>query len=337
MRQRHVTGHDKPYLARPEMGMAYRALSCLLLILCVVLAGGNAALVGHAQTESHAGLVVQFSDGTTNTYCIPFEGGTISGLDLLIKTGLDITAETQGALGAWVCRIGPDGCNFPEESCVCQSYGPGGKYWVYSHLRDGAWKFSPQGASNYKVRNGEVDGWAWSSGKGPSVTPSFTELCAAVLPAQPEPTATTPPPPPPTNTPIPPPTNTPLVAPPTSTSQPLAPTATRRPQATPTPVAPTATIEPPTATSRPTDTPTILPTNTATVMPTDTQTPTVAPTRTQTPVPTATPLPTAIPTAIAHATGPAPQVFAQMVAVGIGLAVLGGLAIWWFGLRGRRL
>ncbi|HEX8598426.1 MAG TPA: hypothetical protein VF952_07910 [Chloroflexia bacterium] len=335
--------------------MAYRALSFGLLLLCLALAGGNWHVVSYAQqSENHAGLVIQFGDGTTNTYCIPFTGETITGLDMLLKTGLDITAETQGSLGGMVCRIGPEGCNFPEEACVCKSYGPGGKYWVYNHLRDGAWKSSSMGSSSYKVRNGEVDGWAWSSGKGPSVTPTFAELCAAVLPAQPEPTSTIlpRPPPPPTNTPVPPPTNTPVLVPPTSTPLPPAPTATRRPQATPTPALlppteqvsqpaqPTATAESPTATAPPTDTPTLLPTDTLTptTMPTDTHTPTTAPTNTPTTTATSTspPTVTATPTAIVQAVGPSTQEFTQVVALGIGLAVVVGLGLWWFGLRGRR-
>ncbi|HET6314564.1 MAG TPA: hypothetical protein VFH60_12080, partial [Chloroflexia bacterium] len=280
MRRSYTTGYGvtRPYTT--SRGMPHRALSLLLVIVCVGLAGGSAAGAGSAQSESHAGLVVQFADGTTNTYCLAFTGESITGLDLLLKTGLDVTAETQGALGGWICKIGPDGCNFPEQPCACQSYVLGGKYWVYSHLKDGVWKTSQLGASNYKVRDGEVEGWAWSTGKGPSVTPSFAELCAAVLPAPPEPTATNPPPPPPpTNTPLPPlPTDTPV--PPTSTPQPPAPTATPRPRLTPTPapapptaevpqqLAPTPTQEPPTQTptTLPTDTP--VPTDTPTTLPT---------------------------------------------------------------------
>ncbi|MDQ3706547.1 MAG: hypothetical protein M3437_15280 [Chloroflexota bacterium] len=355
MQQPYTTRHGRPDPHSISRGLACRALSYLLLLLCAAITGGNTPAVTHAQQgENHAGLVVQFGDGTTNTYCIPFTGETITGLDLLLKSGLDVIAETQGALGGWVCKIGPEGCNFPEQACVCQSYGPGGKYWVYNHLRDGAWKFSSLGASSYKVRNGEVDGWAWSSGKGPSVTPSFAELCAAVLPAQPEPTATTAPPPPPapTNTPLPPPTNTPMMVPPTITPPPPAPTATRRPQVTPTPAAippteqmpqppqPSATPEPPPTTAPPTYTPTLLPTNTPTptVAPTDTHTPTPVPTSTHTTVATSTtvPTPTATPTAIVLAAGPSAQAFTQIMALGIGLAVIGGLGLWWFGLRGRR-
>ncbi|HVG01209.1 MAG TPA: hypothetical protein VND68_15320, partial [Chloroflexia bacterium] len=161
MQRRYTTGHGvtRPYTIR--RGMAHRALSLLLVIVCVGLAGGSAAGAGSTQqSESHAGLVVQFEDGTTNTYCLAFTGESITGLDLLLKPGLDVTAETQGALGGWICKIGPDGCNFPEQPCACQSYVPGGKYWVYNHLKDGAWKWSPQGASTYKVRDGEVEGWA---------------------------------------------------------------------------------------------------------------------------------------------------------------------------------
>ncbi|HEY0071477.1 MAG TPA: hypothetical protein VGE04_16045 [Chloroflexia bacterium] len=352
MRQHFTTRHGEPHLhSTNQGGLVRRAVPLLrvtlLIALCAALAGGNRPGVSHAQQgESHAGLVVQFGDDTTNTYCLPFTDESITGLDLLLKTGLDVTAETQGALGGLICRIGPDGCNFPEQACVCQSYGPNGKYWVYNHLKGGVWKASSQGASSYKVRDGEVDGWAWSSGKGPSVTPSFAELCAAVLPATPGPTATNPPPPAPTSTPIPPrPTDTAVIQPPTRTPLPPAPTATPKPQLTPTPapalptkqapqpLAPTSTPEPPAPTENPTTLPTNTPTGTPTSQPTTT-TPTAMPTATATATAAPTSIPT--PTVIVQAAGATAQSFAQVVALGIGVAVVGGLALW-FGLRRRRL
>ena len=359
MRQRYTTGHGKTYLSESGRGVAYRALLFLLLALYVLLVSGSTPGSSLAQQdENHAGLVIQFGDGTTNTYCIPFTGETITGLDLLTRTGLDITAETQGMLGGMVCRIGPDGCNYPQEACVCQSYGPDGKYWVYSHLRDGAWKFSSTGPSSYKVRDGEVDGWAWSSGKGPSITPSFAEVCAEVLPAQPkptdtpqpkppEPTSTTPPPLPPKNTPIPPPTKPPVIVSPTNTPLPpaptVAPTVAQKPEATPTrtptPFTEQATqvVVPNTPLSA-TDTPTPLPTETSTPAPTGTRPTTPEPTSTSNTLSkiTNTPTASATPTAIAWVDRPTRQAFVETFALCVGLGLVSGLVLWWFGIRERR-
>src|SRR5688500_720680 len=144
----------------------------------VLAAGGMADGAVGAQAENRAGLVVQFSDGSNRTYCFSFPGDTITGLELLQKTGLPMKIEGQGSLGALICKLGPDGCDYPGEPCVCKSYGPGGVYWSYHHLRDGTWKSSVQGASSYRVKPGEVDGWAWSAGKPPPVF-TFDQLCAA--------------------------------------------------------------------------------------------------------------------------------------------------------------
>ena len=361
MRQQKKQGHGKPSpYGSDRRGSACRALpllrTALLIIgLCLSLAGGS---VQAQEGENRAGLVIEFSDGTTESYCFPFTGEYITGFDLLLKTGHDVIAETQGALGAWICKIGPDGCDFPEEHCACESFVPGGKYWTYSHLKEGTWKTSSLGSGSYKVRNGEVEGWAWSNGKGPSITPSFAEVCATQLPQQPQPTPT-PTPPPPTNTAMPPqPTATQLVVQPTDTPQPPAPTATPRPSNTPTrapsptpqPVPPTEqlplpapdtpTPPAPSPTPAPTDTPMPVPTDTLapTVTPTDTNTPEPSSTSTAKPAPTNTPTiaPTPTVTAIVQGAGTTPQTFVQIVAAGIALAVGGGLALWWFGFRGRR-
>ncbi len=271
--------------------------------------GGDASPYAHAQgAEHHAGLVVQFADGNTRTYCIAFTGDSISGLDLLLKTGLEVKVESYGGMGGLICKIGPDGCDYPEQPCVCQSYGPGGTYWSYTHLKNGSWKTSQQGASSYKVHDGDIEGWAWSSGKGPNRVPSFAQLCPNLQPAQPEPTAT-PRPQPPTPTLAPPrPANTtqatvaPIPVPPTGTpplprsvkSQPSAvasPSATRKPLIT---LSPTPRPKP-SPTRAPTDqpiqpaTPTSMP-----FPPTLTEAPTGKPTNTLTP-PTETPLSTSTP------------------------------------------
>jgi hypothetical protein len=285
-----------------------------------VAAAGAAASARAGQADNRAGLVVQFSDSNVRKYCFSFEGDSISGLDLLQKSGLDIKVEAYGAMGAQVCKIDATGCDYPGQPCACQSYGPGGVYWSYHHLRDGTWRTSIVGASGYTVRPGDVEGWAWSDGAPPSQTYTFEQLCPAVQP--PAPTATLPPPL----------TATPAPVPPSVTPQPPA-SPTRQPeqQATatnaPTPPADTATPALPL-----TETP--APTSTATPTPGQpTATTTAVSTRTLT---IETPVATPMPTVAAGATSR--EDAARYVGLAIGAAVLGGLAIWG-GLRlarGRR-
>ena len=316
---------------------------CILLLLTLLFVGESGQTFAQ-EREHHAGLVLQFADGSTKTYCVAFDGESITGLDLLLKTGLEVRVESFGGAGAMICKIGPDGCDFPEEPCVCQSYGPGGVYWSYHHLKAGRWATSGVGVSSYQLHDGDVDGLAWSAGKPPPLT-TFSQVCSAAQvgpPTEAQATATDRPPSP-----------VPTKPPATSTLQPLRPTPTRqptlppplRPPATATPTSDvrassttpthTSTAPPATATStltsgaRPTDSPTPRPASTATAPPTLTMgaTDTALPTRivgTQTPV-----------AAVIDAHSDPGEAAARNIALAIGvvtLAALGGWGIW----RGRR-
>ena len=248
------------------MNERHRLLSALAaLLLASMLFAGWAGANG----PSRVGLVVRFGDGSVFTRCVEFDEDKISGLEVLLRSGLNVIYQQSG-LGAAVCKIEDDGCDYPSEPCFCQCLGgPNCVYWSYWHLKDGAWQYSPAGAGGYFVRDGDVEGWTWGPGTGgsgpePPVI-DFNSICI------PSPTAT--------------PTITYTPVPPTATQTPVPPTATR----TPVPPTHTATPVPPTHTATP-----VPPIHTATpVPPTHTATP-VPPTYTATPVPpthTATPVP----------------------------------------------
>jgi hypothetical protein len=295
-----------------------------ILIAIPILLGllgttSSSSLALAQQEESHAGLVLQFPDGTTQTYCIPFTGDSISGLDMLLKTGLNVKVEAYGGLGAEICQIGATGCDYPNQPCACQSFGPGGVYWSYHHLSGGQWRASALGAGSYRVHNGDVEGWAWSDGKPPKLY-IFAQLCHATQP-QPEPSAI-----PPTNTHASP---TPRPAPPTTTRKPAftvtprpAPS-TRQPQPTAEPVTPTPTTTPQltsTTTAHPTATPPPQPSTT----PTDTPSPTQ-------PAPLPTPTIRNPQSAIRN-----PEDVARTVGLAIAGIVAGSLAVWGITAATRR-
>lgn len=249
-----------------SIGMFARlTVMTVLLVLATALPMGMA----RAQAQNHAGVVVQFGDGSVTTRCVAFNEDSITGYDLLRRARLPISFEF-GSMGAGVCKIGNEGCAFPNEPCFCQcqTLGAGCTYWVYSQLRDGAWTISGLGAGARQVRDGDVDGWAWGKGDGNvGIVPASVTLdriCSAgvVTPAQPtaEATGATVPP-----------TELPATeAPPTQ-----APSATPEPTfASPTPSAAVIATTAP-ATEEPTATATALQvTETAMPMPTPTPTPT---------------------------------------------------------------
>lgn len=206
-------------------GMRLLALFALAVALAA-LPGGDAA----GEAPNRAGIVVSFGDGRTTTVCVEFAEAEITGAELLRRSGLSLVT-TGGGGGAAVCKIEDVGCDNPND-CFCHCRGADCRYWAYYTLDAGAWKYSNVGASLRKVRDGDVDGWAWGSGKpGGGAQPelrAFGEIC-----------------PPPTPTPLP--TETPptLAPPPTElppASQTIAPTlaataagATELPAATSTP------------------------------------------------------------------------------------------------------
>lgn len=162
----------------------------LLLVALLVLLPRAA----RAQDENKAGLVVVFGDGRVERQCVAFAEETISGYELLQRSGLPLSVEA-GAIGPTVCSIDKEGCSFPAESCFCRCQGSPCIYWSYWRLLDGGtWRYQPLGAGNTKVRSGDVEGWRWAAGttqdaEEPPVV-SFAEICGdpspqAIAAAQP--------------------------------------------------------------------------------------------------------------------------------------------------------
>jgi hypothetical protein len=206
----------------------FRMTSFTLLIILAALFGSTP--FGRAQTPNQAGLVVEFGDGSLYTGCIAFEGESISGFDLLARSGLSLETAFDPSQGVAVCKIESDGC--PADDCFCQMP----EYWSYWNWSDGGWTYAGSGSSLNRIGDGDVDGWSWGAGNPPPVV-SFNQLCAP--PPPPPPTETLPPSPTDTDTPQPQPSDTPepeptnTLHPPTYTVQPSNTAASHSPTPTP--------------------------------------------------------------------------------------------------------
>lgn len=147
----------------------------LLLALAAMLLPGTSL---RAAVPGRAGLVVRLSDATVITRCVTFQEEQITGVDLLERSGLELEIATDPAFGAFVCKIDRAGC--PADDCLC-AYPP--DYWRYWLLVDGAWQFSPVGASSRVLRDGDVDGWSWGGAAAGAATPlpaiTFADICPA--------------------------------------------------------------------------------------------------------------------------------------------------------------
>ena len=125
---------------------------------------------GQAQSARHrAGLVIQYAGGEIDTRCVEFEEPEITGYELLRRSGLPLVIA-PGSFGATVCKIGAQGCDYPAQSCFCQCENMNAScvYWISFLHVNGAWKYATLGASNTKVKEGDLQAWVWGSSRGDS-------------------------------------------------------------------------------------------------------------------------------------------------------------------------
>ncbi len=181
-----------------------------------------------ATAVNSASLAVTFGDGETVTFCIEFSEDTITGAELLQRSGLAVVTAGSGGLGAAVCSIDGQGCNDPGD-CFCACTGGTCTYWAYFRYHDGGWLYSPTGAGTRTISNGDADAWVWGSGSTPPgasgvLCPSPTPTPSPLPSSTPGPSVT----PRPSSTPVTPehsPTDAATAAPTSTSSPPPAPAA----------------------------------------------------------------------------------------------------------------
>jgi len=148
-----------------------------LFLVLAMLANGMPASV-NAQAATHrAGLVVRFGDGSVVTRCVSFSEPSLTGAELLARSGLPVVLDLNSSIGAGVCKIGNQGCD-RGKSCFCQCVGSTCAYWQYFHLQSGAWRYSNLGPGVYQVSDGAVEGWAWGNNVVPPVM-LLDQICTA--------------------------------------------------------------------------------------------------------------------------------------------------------------
>ncbi len=126
------------------------------LALLTLFAPHNAIPQALAQEQHHADIVVDLGDGTIEVERVTFTEDSISGLDALKATSLNVV-ESNGT----ICSINGIGC--PADDCFCGCPPPFEPciFWNYHHQEDGAWQFSQVGAGDYVVTDGAGEGWSW--------------------------------------------------------------------------------------------------------------------------------------------------------------------------------
>jgi hypothetical protein len=302
---------------------ALAAIAALCLNLAAAVAIGRPV---SAKAQNRAGLVVAYANGAVETRCVTFSEPSITGYELVRRSGLPFSAQVSG-LGAAMCKIGDEGCSYPAQSCFCKCENPasGCGYWIYGQWSGSAWRYAGLGVLARTISDGQVDGWVWdvvsadaASVRLPPVT--LAQICAPqAAPTLSAPTRVVVTPPAATRAPA-------TVAPPPFTPMPQA-------QASGVSTA-AATVTPVVALAKATS---IVEPTVAAVAPTAAQlATTVLPTSTALPaVSIASPAPTAAMTPVANASAASGEGIAGFLGI---MAVLGGGALVWqrFGPRGGR-
>jgi hypothetical protein len=140
-----------------------RTTAVLLTLAAMSLAGCAPAPLPAASGAGRAALIVVGADGLTRQACVTLEGSEATGRQLLEGAGLPVVLDDRNAMGALVCSIDGQGCDYPAEACFCQCEQLGScTYWAYFvRPSPGDWTYSALGVSAQPVRPGEVHVWIW--------------------------------------------------------------------------------------------------------------------------------------------------------------------------------
>jgi len=141
--------------------------SIALLLLIVVFGTAHRA---SAQTPDSgdgmnvAGLVIDYGEGRRSYAVIPFRESSVSGIELLRRSGLTLVSVPFGGLGEGVCSIGTTGCDVATcRRRLCQSADRESPFWQYLRQDDdGTWAPAALGATQAVVSDGDIDAWIWS-------------------------------------------------------------------------------------------------------------------------------------------------------------------------------
>ena len=137
---------------------------CLLVATALVAVAPWFVQSVSAQVSSRAGLVVVHGDGRQSFAIVQFEGDSIPVVDVLGRSGLEVTELNFGALGVGVCAIEGTGCDVATcRKRVCQGPQPDDPYWQLFIPTDvGGWRYAPLGISSESLSDGDVRALVWT-------------------------------------------------------------------------------------------------------------------------------------------------------------------------------
>lgn len=169
-------------LVLPAKRRSIFLLVLLFLAICLSRAGDSWVTAQDDTPVNVAGIVVDYGDGRTTYALVPFEEKTISGIELLRRSGLALLSVEFGGMGEGVCTIEDTGCDLSAcRARLCQNGDPDSPFWQY--VRDdgeGGWQPAPLGASSSMLEHGDVDGWFWTGTPPQANALTLDDLASAI-------------------------------------------------------------------------------------------------------------------------------------------------------------
>lgn len=171
---RRLMVHNIFYLTEASMRTRSSSFAVIAVVLIGILWIGIAHpwLARASENETDAtntvSVVVQFSDTDRLIRKVTFSSYTITGLNALLNSGLDVVTRDY-SWGTAVCAIEGVGC--PADNCFCG----GSTFWNYEYWSGSDWQSHSLGASATTLYNGAVDGWRWGEWNGDPIVP-FPQL-----------------------------------------------------------------------------------------------------------------------------------------------------------------
>ena len=144
-----------------------RRTTVVVAALAVLVVAQPAGAATH-----RAGVVIR-ANGQSKTYCVPFKEKTITGTQLLERSGSALTVDAS-AVGTAICKVGGVGCG--SDNCFCK-YPTFWGYWS-KDPPDDKWNFSNIGADQRTIVDGAIDGWSWGrNGKPAPKLANIGDIC----------------------------------------------------------------------------------------------------------------------------------------------------------------
>lgn len=139
-------------LLRSLYSIATTGFFGLVITLCALSLAVAAPVLANS-----AELVIKHGDGRVVKKTVTFKESSISGTEVLQRSGLQVSIVASSA-GEAVYMIDGEGDPNGWVTTNGQTY-----YWNYFRLTDGKWKYASTGAGLAKIKNGDTEGWLWQA------------------------------------------------------------------------------------------------------------------------------------------------------------------------------